>query len=97
MSLNLRLPGLDLWQTPTRVTKAALAGQTKEVYFAWLDDLVAEAQPKMHPRCTNAQRKALQSTPQWRDYTDLRLRVEQHKREVEAFLLANPDKRWEAL
>lgn len=97
MSLNLRLPGLDLWQTPTRVTEAALAGRAKEVYFAWLDEIVAETRPKMHPRCTNAQRKAIQSTPQWRDYTDLLMSVEQHKRDVEAFLLANPDKRWEAL
>lgn len=40
MSHNLVLFGAGLFQTPSRVTRAALEDptKTKDVYFAWLDE-----------------------------------------------------------
>ena len=99
MSQNLHLRGFSLFQTPTEVTYAAMAegADPKAVYFAFLDEWVSGNKPKIHPRATNAQVKAIKSTPAWRDYQAQLQQVADHKEAVETFLAENPRIRWKMM
>ncbi len=96
MSHNLDLDNgaFSLWQTPTRITFPALAGDTKAIYIGWLDEIVIEAKPSMHPRATNAQRKAVQSTQKWKDWLILQREIEDHKAALNSYLTAHPRAEW---
>ncbi len=95
MSHNLTLyigpADVGLFQTTTEVTMRARAGgyvDAKAIYFASLDAWVEEGKPKIHPRASNAQRKAAMSTQAWHDYVAHREQVEEHKAKVDQALLA---------
>lgn len=101
MSHNLELHDqqsrawIDLYQTPTALTRRALAsGDPKAVYFAWLDARVEQDKPKLHPRASNAIRKRIMSSPEWRDYEWFASQVREHKAHIEAFLRDHPHARW---
>lgn len=91
LTLSIGPAEVGLYQTPTEVTNRARVGgyvHAREVYFAWLDARTEERKPAIHPRATNAQRKAIMSAPAWRDYlTELEL-LEEHKAKVEQALRA---------
>jgi hypothetical protein len=103
LTLYIGPADVGLYQTPTEVTQRAryaradIASRTSEsgdfanakaVYFAWLDEWVEEGRPAIHPRASNAQRKAIMSTPAWREYVAFREQIAEHKAKVEQALLA---------
>lgn len=90
---------LDLWQTPTAVTeRIAFSGNPKAGYFAWLDRQAEAQKPPDHGRCDKRTRARLTSTEEYRakvrDYRYILEQVSEHKEEVEAFLVRNPDAKW---
>lgn len=75
MSLNLTLEGFPLFQTPTEVTKMALASDDRAgVYVQWLYDSLGPRPPRHAAR-------ALQAWLQRREDMDA------HVRELTAYLL----------
>lgn len=97
MSTNLKLEGFELWQTPSSVTWAAIASDPCAGYIEWLDSLVAQYKPNLHPRASNAQRKAVMSSRQWKDWEQYRQHVEDHKAALRAHLEKHPRAQWFAL
>lgn len=86
---------LSLFQTPTSVTDRAMATQKpREVYFEYLDGLVAAQRPKLHPRSTERQIRNAKSGPAWREYEAYKTEIEEHKAQVDAFLAKHPDAKW---
>ena len=90
---------LNLWQTPTAVTeRIAFSGDPKTGYFAWLDEQVEARKPPDHAKCDKRTRARLTSTEEYRSrmryYVAMLERIIEHKEEVEAFLVRNPDAKW---
>ena len=89
LTLRSRSKDIGLYQTSTDLTWAARATgykNAKTLYFQHLDEWVQSQMPKLHPRATKAQRKAVQSTQAWKDYEFYRDEVAKHKAVVEAAL-----------
>lgn len=98
MSHNLHLGDrqaqFQLYQTPTEITERALAGITRDVYFAWLDSLVERIKPTLHPRASNAERRRIRSTPAWREHERYAAQIQAHKTDLDRFLVEHPQARW---